>query len=107
MGSVGPVFTEYEQQVIRELTTHRVQPNAVHRVLETVGRPVSRLLQYARESTNPTVRGLTGRVQGWVEEGLIKTIQAANRITGTKEITRRFAARGIRVDDIESLRYLP
>jgi hypothetical protein len=107
MGSVGPVFTEYEQQVIRELATHRVQPNAVHRVLETVGRPVSRLLQYARESTNPTVRGLTGRVQGWVEEGLIKTIQAANRITGTKEITRRFAARGIRVDDIESLRYLP
>ena len=107
MSSVSPVFTEYEQQVIHELATHRVQPNAVHRVLETVGRPVSRLLQFAKASKNPALRGLTDRVQGWVEEGLIKTIQAANRITRTGDIQRRFGAKGIHVTDIESLRYMP
>ena len=93
--------------MIHELATHRVQPNAVHRVLETVGRPVSRLLQFAKASKNPALRGLTDRVQGWVEEGLIKTIQAANRITRTGDIQRRFGAKGIHVTDIESLRYMP
>src|SRR5438093_1126137 len=33
MSHVSPVFTEYEQQVIRELALHRVQPNAVQRLL--------------------------------------------------------------------------
>jgi hypothetical protein len=42
-----------------------------------------------------------------VEEGLIKTFQAANHITNPREITKRYAARGVKVDDVESLRYLP
>src|SRR5262249_11558471 len=84
-----------------------VKPNSVHRLMETVGRPVGKLIRLARESKNPAIRGLSDRVHGWVEEGLIKTIQAANRITGTNEIRKRFAGKGIKIDDIESLRYLP
>jgi hypothetical protein len=84
-----------------------VQPNAVQRLLETVGKPVGKLLRLARESSNPALRGISGRVQGWVQEGLIKTIKAANRMTGSKEIQRRYAARGIHVADIEAMRYLP
>jgi hypothetical protein len=38
---------------------------------------------------------------------MIKTVQAASRMTGTEEIRRRIAARGIHVADIESMRYLP
>jgi hypothetical protein len=107
MSSVAPVFTEYEQQVIRELATHRVQPNAIQRVLDTIGKPMGRLLKFARESQNPAIRSVSDRVQGWVEEGLIKTVQAANRMTGTDEIRKRFSRRGLRVEDIESLRYMP
>jgi hypothetical protein len=104
---VSPLFTEYEQKVIRQIAVHKVQPHAVQRVLDTVGRPFGRLLQAGRESKSRALRGVTDRVQGWVEEGLIKTFKAANRITNPQEVTRRFAAKGMKVDDVESLRYLP
>src|SRR5689334_11738269 len=104
MNSVSPVFTEYEQQVVRELAIHRVKPNSVHRLLDAVGKPMGKLLRLARESKNPAVRGLSDKVHGWVEEGLIKTFQAANKITGTNEIRRRFARKGIKIEDIDSLR---
>lgn len=108
MSRVAPVFTEYEQQVIRELALHRVQPNAVHRLLEKVGRPVARLFQVGRDSRSKTLRSLSDHVHGWIEEGLIKTVRVANRITNPKDITRRYAARGIKIDDnFESLRYMP
>lgn len=108
MSHVSPVFTEYEQQVIRELAIHRVQPNAIQRLLEGAGRPMARLLQSGRQSNIRALRGLSDRVQGWIEEGLIKTFRAANTITNTKDISRRFAARGIKIgDDFDSLRYMP
>src|SRR5687767_11420727 len=107
MSIVKPVFTEYERQVVHEIAAHRVQPNAVQRLLETVGRPVGKLFQLARESKNPAIKSVSDRVQGWVQEGLIKTVQAANRITGTQEIARRMKAEGIQIADIESMRYLP
>src|SRR5216110_3530270 len=67
MSQVAPVFTEYEQQVIRELAVHRVQPNAVHRLLEGAGRPVSKLLNIGRNSKNRALRGLFEHVHGWIE----------------------------------------
>src|SRR5438034_3966372 len=75
MSVVKPVFTEYEQEIVREIAVHRVQPNAVQRLLDTVGKPVGKILKYARESSNPALRGISDRVQGWVQEGLIKTIK--------------------------------
>jgi EcsC protein family len=107
MTSVTPVFTEYERRVVHEIAIHQVQPNAIQRVLETIGKPVGRLFQFARDSQNSTLRGISDRVQGWVQEGLIKTIQVANRYTGTEEIMRRVEAMDIHVADIESMRYLP
>jgi hypothetical protein len=108
MTQVSPVFTEYEQQVIRELAVHRVQPNAIHRVLEGAGRPVARLLNFGRRSNNKALRGLSAHIHGWIEEGLIKTFRAANRLTNTKDISRRYAKRGINIgDDFESLRFVP
>src|SRR2546426_6888980 len=108
MNDVSPVFTEYEQQVIRELAVHRVQPNAVRRLLEGVGRPLSTLLNLGRNSKNRALRGLADHVHGWIEEGLIKTFRVANRLANTKDISRKYAARGIHVEDnFESLRYMP
>jgi hypothetical protein len=108
MSHVSPVFTEYEQQVIRELALHRVQPNAVHRVLESVGKPMAKLLSIGRHSQNRTVRALTDHVHGWIEEGLIKTFRAANKLANPKDISKRYAARGIHIgNDFESLRYMP
>jgi len=108
MTQVAPVFTEYEQQVIRELATHRVQPNAVQRVLENVGKPMSKLMNIGRRSQNRAVRGIADHIHGWIEEGLIKTFRAANKLVNTKEIKKRYAARGIQVgDDFESLRFMP
>ena len=108
MTHVAPVFTEYEQQVIRELAVHRVQPNAVHRLLESAGRPVPRLLRIGRESNSKAVRGLTAHVRGWIEEGLIKTFRAGNKLANTKDISRRFQKRGIHIgNDFASLRYVP
>lgn len=108
MTRVSPVFTEYEQQVIRELAFHRVQPNAVHRLLESAGRPVARLLNIGRQSNSKAVRGLAAHVHGWIEEGLIKTFRAANRLANTRDISKRYAKRGIQIgDDFESLRYVP
>src|SRR5439155_26325199 len=92
---------------IRQIAIHRVRPNKVQRLLAQAGKPVVKLLQMGRESGHPAVRGISDRVHGWVQEGLIKTIQMANHITGTSEITRRFAKRGVHANDIESLRYLP
>ena len=108
MSQVAPVFTEYEQHVIRELASHRVQPNAVQRVLDGVGKPVSKLLTLGRKSQNRALRGVTEHIHGWIEEGLIKTFRAANRLANTKDIAKRYRARGIQVgDDFESLRYMP
>ena len=107
MTSVTPVFTEYERRVVHEIAIHQVQPNAIQRILDTIGKPVGRLFAFARDSQNPALRGISGRVQGWVQEGLIKTVQVANKYTGTEEITRRVEAMDIHVADIESMRYLP
>jgi hypothetical protein len=108
MSHVAPVFTDYEQQVIRELALHRVQPNAVHRLLESVGKPVAKLMNFGRNSQSRALRGLSDHIHGWIEEGLIKTFRAANRLTNTKDISKRFAARGIRIgEDFESLRFMP
>src|SRR5437870_2133563 len=108
MSHVAPVFTEYEQQVIRELAVHRVQPNAVQRLLEGVGRPMSKLLEIGRHSRSKTLRGLSDHIHGWIEEGLIKTFRVANRIANTNDISKKYAGRGIHVgDDFESLRFMP
>ena len=108
MSHVSPVFTEYEQQVIRELASHRVQPNPVQRLLEGVGKPVAKLMDLGRHSQNRTLRGLSDHIHGWIEEGLIKTFRVANKLSNTRDISRRFAARGIRIDnDFESLRFMP
>ena len=107
MTSVTPVFTEYERRVVHEIALHQVQPNAIQRLLDTIGKPVGRLFQYARDSQNPAMKGISERVQGWVQEGLIKTVQVANKYTNTHDITRRVEAMDIHVADIESMRYLP
>src|SRR5262245_41906007 len=107
MSHVSPVFTDYEQKIIREIAVHKVQPHAVQRVLETVGKPFSKLLHAGRDSNSRAIRGLTERVHGWVEEGLIKTFKAANRLTNPDDVTKRYAKRGMKVEDIESIRYLP
>src|SRR5215510_12022021 len=99
MSHVSPVFTEYEQHVIRELALHRVQPNAIQRVLDKVGKPVTKLMDFGRKSQNRTVKRLSDHVHGWIEEGLIKTFRAANRLANTKEVAKRYASRGIRVGD--------
>ena len=108
MSGVSPVFTEYEQQVVRELALHRVQPNAIQRLLEGAGRPVAKLLKSGRESNSRALRGLSEKVHGWIEEGLIKTFRVANKLANTKEISKRYAVRGINVgNDYESLRNMP
>src|SRR2546425_3104635 len=108
MSHVSPVFTEYEQQVVRELAIHRVQPDPIHRLLEGVGRPMAKLLNFGRNSKNRALRGVADHVHGWIEEGLIKTFRAANKLANTKDISKRYAARGIHVgEDFESLRYMP
>ena len=108
MTHVSPVFTEYEQLVIRELAAHRVQRNAVQRLLEGAGKPVVKLMNLGRQSQNRTLRGLSNHVHGWIEEGLIKTFRMANKFANTKDIARRYANRGIQVgDDFESLRFMP
>jgi hypothetical protein len=108
MSHVAPVFTDYEQQVIRELALHRVQPNAVHRLLEGVGKPVAKLMNLGRNSQSRALRGLSDHVHGWIEEGLIKTFRAANKLANTKDISKRYEARGIRIgEDFESLRFMP
>src|SRR3954470_12261538 len=108
MSHVAPVFTDYEQQVIRELAVHRVQPNAVHRLLEGVGKPVAKLMNFGRHSQNRALRGLSDHVHGWIEEGLIKTFRAANKLANSKDISKRYAARGIHIgNDFESLRFMP
>src|SRR6266700_260026 len=108
MSHVAPVFTDYEQQVIRELAVHRVQPNAVQRLLEGAGRPVAKLLNIGRHSNSRALRGLSDYVHGWIEEGLIKTFRAAIKLANTEDISRRIAARGIGWgEDFESLRFMP
>src|SRR5438132_3499265 len=108
MNDVSPVFTEYEQQVIRELAVHRVQPNAVRRLLEGVGLPMAKHLRFGRNSKSRALRGVADHLHGWIEEGLIKTFRAANKLSNPKDISKRYAARGIHVgDDFESLRYMP
>jgi hypothetical protein len=108
MSHVAPVFTDYEQQVIRELALHRVQPNAVHRLLEGVGKPVAKLMNFGRNSQSRALRGLSDHIHGWIEEGLIKTFRAANKLANTRDISKRFEARGIRIgEDFESLRFMP
>jgi hypothetical protein len=108
MTHVAPVFTDYEQHVIRELAVHRVQPNPIQRVLDTVGKPMAKLMNLGRKSQNRTVRGLSDHIHGWIEEGLIKTFRAANKLANTKNIAKRYASRGIQVgNDFESLRFMP
>src|SRR5438105_8723955 len=69
---------------------------------------MSKLLNVGRNSKNRALRGLADHLHGWIEEGLIKTFRAANKLANTGDIAKKYAARGIHVgDDFESLRYMP
>ncbi len=108
MSDVLSVFTEYEREIIREIAHRRVQPNAVQRLLDVAGRPVGKLLKIGRESHSRALRGITNQIHGWIEEGLIKTFRAANKLTNSKDISKRYARRGIKIgDDFDGLRYMP
>ena len=108
MSHVSPVFTDYEQQVVRELALHRVQPNAIQRLLEGAGKPMAKLMNLGRNSQSRALRGIADHVHGWIEEGLIKTFRVANRLANTKDISKRYAARGIQIgEDFDSLRFMP
>ncbi len=107
MSTVSPVFTEYERRVIREIARRQVQPDALRRILDRIGKPANQLLKAGRQSQNPALRGLSRHVQGWVEDGLIKTLRAANMLANTNDILKRHASHGRKLNDIESLRYLP
>ena len=101
------VFTDYEQRVIQEIVLHKIQPSWIQRLLQGAGRPFGQLFEAGRQSNNRAIRGVSNRVQGWVEEGLIKTFHVANRLTSDTQVTRRALAQGLPVSSIESLRYLP
>ena len=107
MTSVTPVFTEYERRVVHEIA----RPSGSTECRATNPRDYRqtcwKIVSIARDSQNPALKGISERVQGWVQEGLIKTVQAANQVTGTEEIIRRVEAMDIHVADIESMRYLP
>src|SRR2546426_6756009 len=108
MNDVSPVFTEYEQQSSRELAVHGVHPNTINRLLEGAGRPLLKLISVGRNSKNRALRGVADHLHGWIEEGLIKTFRVANKLSNTKDISKRYAARGINVGtDFESLRFMP
>jgi hypothetical protein len=65
-------------------------------------------MNFGRRSQNRTLRSLSDHVHGWIEEGLIKTFRAANRLANTKDIAKKYASRGIQVgDNFESLRFMP
>jgi len=107
MNLVRPVFTEYERQVLHGMARRRLQPTLVQRVLDASGKPVGRLFKLARQTRNPFVHGLSSRVQGWVQEGLIQTVKTAGRLTSPREALKRAEARGMHLADAESMRYLP
>ena len=107
MNLVKPVFTEYERQVLHGIARRRVHPPSIQRFLDAAGKPVGRLFQAARDTKNPLVQGISERVRGWVQEGLIQTVRTASRWTSSREVLRRATTRGIHVADVESMRYLP
>lgn len=104
---VSALFTAYERKVLREIALHRVQPNAVEWVLETLGRPVRRLLRVGTDSNSVVVRTVSDQIHGWIEEGLIQTIKIANRLTRVDEVLKRFALRGFEVKNPKGVRRLP
>jgi hypothetical protein len=107
MSSVSSVFTEYERGVVHQIALRRVKRNPIQRLLQAAGKPVAGLLTAARESRNFALRGISGRIQGWVEEGLIRTVHVANRLARPEDVLRRYTNRRIPVRDVESLRFLP
>src|SRR3989454_6595986 len=69
---------------------------------------MAKLINIGRNSKNRALRGVADHLHGWIEEGLIKTFRVANKLANTKDISKKYAARGIHVgQDFESLRYMP
>jgi len=47
---------------------------------------MARLLNSGRQSNSRALRGLADQIHSWIEEGLIKTFRAANKLANTKDI---------------------
>ena len=107
MSTIPHVFSAYETEVIREIAQHCVQPSAVERLLEGIGRPFGRLIEAGRASDNGMIRSLSGQVQGVIEEGLIRTIKIGRRLTADADVVGEFGRSGFSLDTIAEARELP
>jgi len=101
------ILTEYEADVLKEISTHRVRPNAVERLLEGLGRPVGYFLKAGRESDNRLVRGMSDRIEGLIEDSIIGTIKIARRWTADERVVEAFRRRGYELESLSCARQLP
>ena len=96
----------YDARVVGEIARNIVEPNALERILATIGNPFATFLTTGRRSDNRLIGWSAGKVQRWTESGLVGTLKIAQRFSGDDNVRRAIRHQGYDVDDIGEARQL-
>ena len=92
-------FTAYEQQVIREIAKHTIDPNMIEGALRKIGAPTEYVIKKIQKNNNDLVKKVTNKINQTVANGAKKAIKAANHLCSDQSIIAEYQKKGISIKD--------
>jgi len=102
-----PTFTIYEQQVIRRIAEHFINPGIVSKALALAGWPIQRLQEWAGSSNIKLLKKVNESVNKVVSEGVQASIKASLFFQGQGNVLSSFGELGIEVASLREAKNLP
>jgi len=100
-------FTSYEQQVIRRIAEHSVNPGVVSKALAFAGWPIKRLQEWAGSSNLKLLKKVNDNVNKAVYEGVQTAIKAALFFQGQGNVLNSFREIDVEVASLIEAKNIP
>jgi len=102
-----PPFDDYDVQVIKEIAKHEVEPSFVQKALQSVGKPLDKLMGYVQSADNKYVKKALHKIDAAIVEALKGTVKMANQLTSEGNVKKEYKKQfGIELNDIHEIKQL-
>ncbi|MCD1260700.1 EcsC family protein [Paenibacillus athensensis] len=101
-------FEEDDLQIIKEMAQHEAEPGFVQKALQTIGKPIDKLMGYVQSADNKYIKKALQKIDSAIVEALRGTVKMANQLTSEDKVRKEYRKQfGIEVGDIRDIRQLP
>ncbi|HPZ43741.1 MAG TPA: hypothetical protein PL078_07025 [Bacillota bacterium] len=81
---------EYEHLVIKEIASHIVEPNAITKFLQLIGKPMDKLLISANSNKTVAINKVMNSLSSYINKGLRLTIKMANNLCSDDSVIKEY-----------------